>query len=89
MMMSPEIIEVPYAVTWTVPVRVRVGNGFSETIGGPEEALHCLTYRWPAVGGNQFDTARLKCLRALQKQASCEEARDVFISAAIEARMLA
>lgn len=87
--MRNEIIDLPYLVTWRAPVRIRAGAGLAESVRGPEEALHCLTYRWPAAEGSCFDTARRKCVLALQKRAACEEARDVFISAAIEARMLA
>jgi hypothetical protein len=87
--MRNEIIDLPYVVTWRTPVRIRTGTGLAENVQGPEEALHCLTYRWPASEGNHFDAARLKCVLVLQKRAACEEARDIFISAAIEAEMLA
>jgi hypothetical protein len=77
------------AVKWQAPVRIRVGNGPAETIRGPEEGLRYLTYRWPAVSGGYFHEARLKCLRALQNELPCQAARDAFVSAAEEARMLA
>ncbi|MBY3080993.1 DUF982 domain-containing protein [Rhizobium laguerreae] len=57
----------------------------AEASSNPSEAL----YRWPVTSGTCYDEARLKCLRALQKRFPCEAARDAFILAAQEARMLA
>lgn len=87
--MRNEIIDVPFVVIWQAPVRIRAGAGYHETIRGPEDALQFLTYRWPTSEGQHFDAARRTCVRALQKRAACEDARVVFVSAAIEASMLA
>jgi hypothetical protein len=84
-----EIVDAEYELWWQPPIRVRVGTGIADTVRGPEAALEYLTYRWPAINGPNFAAARMKCLLALQKRARCEEAREAFISAAIEARMLA
>jgi hypothetical protein len=84
-----KIINTTSTVVWQAPVRVRVGNGLAETVRGPEEALHYLSYRWPRAEGAGYDTARLTCLRALQKRVECAKAREAFIVAAKEARMLA
>ncbi|MBY3417726.1 DUF982 domain-containing protein [Rhizobium laguerreae] len=87
--MSTLVIESDFIVAWKVPVQVRVGRGFVESVRGPEEGLQYLSYRWPVTSGTCYDEARLKCLRALQKRFPCEAARDAFILAAQEARMLA
>lgn len=84
-----ELINTTYELTWRAAIIVKVGDGIADTVRGPEQALNCLTYRWPVSEGNHFNSGRLMCMRALQKQACCEEAREAFISAAIEARMLA
>lgn len=80
-----EIIQAPFWVRWQVPVSVRTAGGAEEEVLGPEDALNCLTYRWPSDAGQHFDAARGKCLAVLRKRARCEEAREAFVSAALEA----
>lgn len=74
---------------WMRPVGVRIGYGSSELVCGPEQALDYLTRRWPVAEGAYYELARLKCAAAAERHASAEEAREVFISAAIEAYVFA
>jgi len=75
-------------IQWGVPVRIRVGNGIASAIRGPEEALHHLTYRWPADDGPHYDNARRQCLQALQRRVAAEVVREAFLAASLEAGML-
>jgi hypothetical protein len=84
-MSMSEIIQTPFWVRWQVPVAVATTDGAEEEILGPEEALNCLTFRWPCHSGKHFDVARGKCLAVLRKRARCEESREAFVSAALEA----
>ncbi|WP_197032527.1 DUF982 domain-containing protein [Rhizobium sp. CF080] len=53
------------------------------------EALDCLLTRWPADTGMYFEMAKMKCDDAIRRVISGEDARDRFISAAIDAHVLA
>lgn len=44
------------------PISVRIGNGHSELIHGPDEALHYFRHRWPLTDSLVLDTARRRCL---------------------------
>jgi Protein of unknown function (DUF982) len=74
---------------WDVPVHVRIGSGMTETIDGPEEALNYLMTRWPAERGPHYERANVSCDAAVHRYGSLGEAREAFIAAAIEARVLA
>jgi len=74
--------------TWRHVVNLRVGQGPIETIRCPGEALGYLNGRWPEGAGPYTDAARSKCLRALEDRTASEEAREVFMAAAIEASLL-
>jgi hypothetical protein len=79
-----------YAKTrWANPVGVRIGYGSSELIRGPDQALDYLTHRWPVREGRYYELAKLRCAAAAERRGSAEEAREVFISAAIEAYVFA
>ncbi|MBO9136530.1 DUF982 domain-containing protein [Rhizobium sp. B230/85] len=75
-------------IQWRVPVRIRFGRGIADAVRGPEEALHHLTYRWPATDGPHYDNARRQCLQALQKRVAAEVVRETFLAARLEAGML-
>ncbi|WP_244564781.1 DUF982 domain-containing protein [Rhizobium sullae] len=76
-------------IYWSAPVNVRVGNGFSEAIFGPETALDYLEHRWPTRNGpHYFDALRI-CRAAVDRREPPDFARDAFIAAGIEAGMLA
>lgn len=82
------VIETTYTPVWPVPVRIKVGTGFSEQIQGPEDALHCLENKWPYTDGSGQEAARLSCIKMLGRRGRCDEARDAFVSAALEADIL-
>ena len=73
---------------WASPVRVRIGYGFPETIRGPREALSYLDFRWPAVDGGHCCTAKALCAGAMDGHVSLDAAREAFLLACIEAKML-
>ena len=75
-------------VRWPSPIRVRVGYGFPETIRGPREALTYLNYRWPAIDGEHCRSAKIICAEALEFRTSPDVAREAFLQACIEAKML-
>lgn len=87
--MNGEIIEMTGEVRWGEPVWVRVGYGIPDAMRGPSQALAYLDTRWPAARGAAFHRARTGCVAALNRRASCEAAREAFLHAAGEARMLA
>ncbi|TDK34303.1 DUF982 domain-containing protein [Rhizobium deserti] len=86
--MKHETIEASLDTRWLAPIWVRVGFGMPEAIRGPREALECLTYRWPAQRGQHYQAAKRSCTAALTKQLLCDQARDAFMRASIEAQML-
>ena len=77
------------AITWSVPVAVRIGSAPSEFVHGPLEAIRYLEGRWPAVSGPCLDVARRRCVEAMNQLEHAEAARDAFIAAASEADVLA
>ncbi|MEZ2131355.1 MULTISPECIES: DUF982 domain-containing protein [unclassified Sinorhizobium] len=84
-----EVIEVDFSVQWSTPVYVRTTEGFRETISGPEDALDCMTKRWPAITkGPCYYAAKRECMAAIRKRASVSAARESFVSAGIEAGLL-
>jgi hypothetical protein len=86
--MKHEVIGASFEVRWLAPVWVRVGNGLPQIVRGPKDALEQLKFRWPSLQGSSYQEAKLKCMAALTKPGLCEEARETFIRASIEAKML-
>lgn len=76
-------------ISWAKPVAIRIGYGSSELVRGPEEACDYLTRRWPTSEGTYYGVALRKCTAAIDRRVPAEEARELFISAAIEAYVLA
>jgi hypothetical protein len=74
---------------WSKPVYVRIGYGSSEPISGPSQALYYLEQRWPSDEGPYHSLVVTKCTACLHRHVPAEEVRDLFISAAIEAYVLA
>lgn len=79
----------PFESQWTAPISVRIGNGHSELIHGPDEALYYFRHRWPLTDSLALDTARRRCLEARGSDMPCEAAKEAVIAAAIEAKVLA
>lgn len=73
---------------WNHPVTIRIGYGLAEPIRGPAEAVDCLEHRWPDRSGMYFEMALARCETASKRTSSIEEAREMFMSAAIEAFVL-
>lgn len=73
---------------WTSPVRVRIGYGLPETIRNPQDALAYLQHRWPAIYGDRYRRAAEACGQAMDGRIAADIARQTFIEACIEARML-
>jgi hypothetical protein len=73
---------------WSDPVVVQIGKRPPEQITNAAEALIFLTTRWPAERGRQYQTATAVCSAALRRQAHSIDARQTFLSAALEARMI-
>jgi hypothetical protein len=75
--------------SWRAPVLVRIGFGSSEAVRSPTEAVDYLTSRWPHVESDHHRVALHKCRIASSGAIPGEVAREAFISAAIEAYVLA
>ncbi|MFK0162059.1 DUF982 domain-containing protein [Rhizobium sp. NPDC090279] len=73
---------------WPEPIYLRIGYGMPEAIRSPKEAHSHLLFRWPAIRGEKYSSARSLCLEADVDPLLCEKARTVFIEACIEASVL-
>lgn len=76
-------------VSWRAPVLVRIGNGASEEIEGPLAAIHYLRHQWPHDRGPSHKTALELCSVAVDGGIPTDVAKEAFILAAIEVRLLA
>ena len=74
---------------WKKAVRIRIGNGMSDTVNGPGEAFEALNNRWPATHGPSYVNAKRLCSVAVGENTPSEAARDAFLEAAVAARVLA
>lgn len=74
---------------WKKAVLIRIGNGSSDTFNGPGEAFEALNNRWPATHGPSCVNAKRLCSVAVAENMPSEAARDAFVEAALEARVLA
>lgn len=74
---------------WSNPVELGVGQKGSQVVQGPFEALIVLLDTWPDLRGPRYVAARSVCRAAIDGRKSPEEAREIFISAAKEARLTA
>lgn len=74
---------------WPHPVFMRIGNGFPERIGGPQQAIEALNVRWPCKRGPIYLHAMELCAAALSTKISAGLDREAFVSAALEADVLA
>jgi len=74
---------------WGATVYLRIGQGMREPVDGPHQALMYLLNRWPAERGRFHAHAKLACLDALERSGSPELAREAFVYAAMEARLIA
>jgi hypothetical protein len=82
-------IDIIGSAPWRAPVRVRIGHGASERVEGPSDAIYYLQHRWPTGQGRYFRQAMSDCKRATEGTIPAEVAKESFISAALEASVLA
>ena len=75
-------------VRWPEPVYRRIGYGIPEAIRSPKEAHDYLLFRWPALRGEKYKSARSLCLAANDDPLLCDKARKIFIEACVEADVL-
>jgi len=64
-------------------------TGGRERIDGPDAALSVLRSGWPSNQSPEFCLARERCIKAVTQHASAELARESFLTAAVEAKVLA
>ncbi|WP_237358600.1 DUF982 domain-containing protein [Rhizobium etli] len=68
---------------------MRIGYGSIELIDGPEKALQALEFRWPPERGIRYLAAKKACIEASGECGVTTRGRDEFVSAAVEADVLA
>jgi hypothetical protein len=83
------VIDVDFKLRWAVPVHVRIMDGSRVQIDGPEAALLAMRYRWPPTESPKSRLARDRCIRALSQNGSVALARESFVDAAVDAKVLA
>lgn len=74
-----------HAILWSRPVFIELSPGKRRMVDGPLSALECLNSEWPVRNGRYLEEAISMCHAALERMRSAEEAREVFLSATIEA----
>ncbi|MGN6142808.1 MAG: DUF982 domain-containing protein [Mesorhizobium sp.] len=74
---------------FTKPVAIAVGIvGDIHNVLSARQALDALNGRWPDAGAPKFSEARRLCQRVLNGGTTSEQAREAFVAAAREARIL-
>jgi hypothetical protein len=86
--MSASDRQLPNLPLWEIPVYLKIGDGVSETIDSPDEALIYLETRWPAERGPSYERAKSACKLAADGYFSLVDAREAFVTAAIAASIL-
>jgi hypothetical protein len=76
------------SIEWKRSVSIRVGNGHADIIRGPADAFEALNNRWPAEHGQHYAEAKSLCGDAVARGSNDELARNAFIGAAHEAKLL-
>lgn len=75
-------------LSWNTPVEVVMPHSGTQTVHGPFAALILLMDEWPTMSGPAYAMARSSCRASLDGRTTPEDARDRFVSAAQEARLL-
>ncbi|MFC2248759.1 DUF982 domain-containing protein [Labrys portucalensis] len=73
---------------WSCPVRFETGLGQYRTIADTEDAIRFMASNWPTVGGEAHESAQQICIEALEGYVPADDARDAFIEACCEARII-
>ena len=74
-----------YDIPWSKPVRLEFPRRLPRMVEGPRDALDLLENEWPLHKGRHHATARDVCRAAIARLTSPDAAREIFISASIEA----
>ena len=74
-------------IKWSGPVEIGLECGSPFLVTGPLEPLNCMANLWPDRRGPSYVAARSLCRAAINGRKSAEEAREMFISALIEANL--
>lgn len=74
-----------YDIPWSKPIRIEYPRRLPRVVDGPKAALELLDNEWPARRGRHYAAAKEVCHAAIARLTSAEAAREVFISASIEA----
>lgn len=74
-----------YDIPWSKPIRIEFPRRLPRVVDGPVAALEILDNEWPVRQGHHYAAAREVCRAAAARLTSAETAREVFISASIEA----
>lgn len=72
---------------WRMPISVRLHNGLQHTFHSVEDTLDFLENEWPTRQGAHHRRALELCRATKMRTASSEAAREVVISACLEANM--
>lgn len=72
-------------IHWSKPIHLDFPRRRSRVVNGPVAALDLLDRDWPVSQGRHYDAARAMCQAAQARLTSADAAREIFISASIEA----
>ncbi|MEA3534667.1 DUF982 domain-containing protein [Rhizobium sp. CC-YZS058] len=75
------------SIKWVEPVSVAAGAQEIRVVSGPSEALACLSEAWPDARGPRYVAARSICRAAIDGRKPVEDARNLFLLAAHEAKL--
>jgi hypothetical protein len=74
-----------YDIPWSKPICIEFPRRLPRVVDGPMAALDLLDNEWPVRQGRHYVAAREMCRAAASRLTSPESAREIFISASIEA----
>ena len=74
-----------YDIPWSKPVHIEFPRRLPRIVDGPIAALEMLDNEWPVRNGRHYAAAKEMCRAAAARLTSPDAARDIFISASIEA----
>ena len=74
-----------YDIPWSKPIRIEFPRRLPRVVDGPMAALEILDNEWPVTDGRHYAAAKEMCRAAAARLTSPESAREIFISASIEA----
>lgn len=72
-------------IPWSKPISIEFPQRLPRVVDGPLAALELLDHEWPVRKGRHYMAAKEMCRAAAARLTSPEAAREIFISASIEA----